>query len=109
MVVNLDLSSKEGSHWVAIFAKKSNHVLYFDSYGKEPRGEILKYMKDNFGNIQRNLNSFQSEISLVCGHYCIYFIYCMSCNVSFINCLKLLKLSNCSDLFVKNFVDSFVQ
>ena len=33
MVVNLDPSTKPGSHWVAIYVSEFNVSEYFDSYG----------------------------------------------------------------------------
>ena len=35
-MVNHDDSDEGGSHWVALFAKNSNELYYFDSYGDEP-------------------------------------------------------------------------
>lgn len=54
MVVNLDASGYEGSHWVAIFAPTKREVYYFDSLGAEaPRGAIKKYLK-KFNKITTN-------------------------------------------------------
>lgn len=46
-VMNLDKSSKPGSHWVAVFVdtKHDMSVEYYDSFGEEPPKEFLKNIK----------------------------------------------------------------
>ena len=43
-ILNLDLSSGDGTHWV-IWFKKGNEKFYFDSYGVQPPSELIAYLK----------------------------------------------------------------
>lgn len=77
-VVNTDVSSEPGRHWVACFASSPSSVVeFFDSYGKPP----WAYPNIRFPVVQRRVlraftTSFQSPNSLVCGHYCVYYLCC---------------------------------
>jgi len=108
MVVNLERSNEDGSHWIGLFTRSASQIFYFDSYGLQPEGLVRKYMIENFEKITRNLKTFQSPFSSVCGHYCIFFIYFMSLNLKFEDVVRMLELSDRPDLFVKNFISSFV-
>lgn len=75
-VVNTDDSSKPGRHWVACYASSQHAPLeFFDSYGKPPSA----YPDIRLPSVQRRVRrfttvSFQSPRSVVCGHYCVYYI-----------------------------------
>ena len=43
-ILNLDSSSGDGTHWVMWF-KKGKDKFYFDSYGVQPPGELIAYLK----------------------------------------------------------------
>ena len=43
-ILNLDSSSGDGTHWVMWF-KKGEDKFYFDSYGVQPRSELITYYK----------------------------------------------------------------
>lgn len=71
-IVNLDVSTGSGTHWVAYY-KKDNRCEYFDSYGNlPPPKEIVKYLGDN---ISYNYKRYQSYNSVICGHLCLFFLY----------------------------------
>jgi hypothetical protein len=45
MVINLDESHQDGSHWVGLYADlKKNQIYFFDSVGKPPRRKIKKFI-----------------------------------------------------------------
>jgi hypothetical protein len=71
-IVNLDDSNGNGTHWVAIVYFK-NYILYFDSYGVLPPIEIINNAKSKV--LYYNGFIIQHEYSVLCGWYCIYFIY----------------------------------
>ena len=73
-VVNLDLSTQSGSHWVC-YKKKGNNVEYYDSFGVTPPPEILTYLGINRGNkIFYNSEQEQQIHEVICGHLCLKFL-----------------------------------
>ena len=104
MVVNLEPSNEDGSHWIGLYTKSPDQIFYFDSYGMVPDDLVEEYLKENFKRITINTIRFQSHFSSVCGHYCIYLIYKMSSGSSFNDLIRILKKSDNPDTFVKNFV-----
>ncbi len=107
MVINLDKSDEEGSHWVALYIKNRRTVNYFDSLGADPPFEIAKYLS-RFEKLFRNTVCIQSDSSKVCGQYCIYFIYYASLDLTFANILKTLYIPN-PDSFVRKFAIEFLK
>ena len=80
-ILNTDVSSSSGTHWVAVNIADSSGTsgaggttYYFDSFGLEPIEEIKQYCKE-----PRFYNSFefQKPNEVVCGHLCLYFLYRM--------------------------------
>ena len=85
-ILNLDPSSKPGSHWVAVFfdgrPQGSHSIEFFDSFGRDPPKEI----KDDLLRIPKQLDSDQAlklkvnglkkqdERSVSCGFHAINFI-----------------------------------
>ncbi len=99
-IVNLDVSTMEGSHWVAIVFSKNNikPAVYFDSYGFPPfYPNILKFIERNSSNYVYNAIRLQSDNTFVCGQYCVIFIISMLRNISLHNFQK----SFCGD-YLKN-------
>lgn len=74
MVINLDASGKPGTHWVGVCVSEAKGE-YFDTFGRPPSGEILKYLKRNCKRWIHNKQLIQSAASKYCGHYCI--LYCI--------------------------------
>jgi len=65
----MDDVSGGGTHWVAMNVR-SNIIDYFDSFGMPPLKEIVdKKFKYQYNNIQ-----YQSNNSVLCGYWAIYFI-----------------------------------
>jgi hypothetical protein len=79
MVINIDHSNNEGTHWTCLFIK-NGVSFYFDSYGFEPTLEVLEYC-----NEPRYYSSYpiQKMNEVICGHYCIYVLYRLSNGVNF--------------------------
>src|SRR5277367_1624235 len=74
MVINIDHSSNEGTHWTCLLIK-NGVSYYFDSYGFEPMLEVKEHFKGS-----RFYSSFpiQKMNEVICGHYCIYVLYKLS-------------------------------
>lgn len=92
-VVNVDSSSEPGSHWVAFYLPTSKKLEFFDSYGNATTyfdGPISKFAS-RFPQVTYNPLVLQSNVTAVCGQYCIYYLY-----------------SRCRDVSLKKFLSSFV-
>lgn len=76
-IVNIDKSTEPGSHWVAFYAPSQHSVEFFDSYGNAPSfygGSILEFAS-RFLNVDYNPLILQSNVTAVCGQYCIFYLY----------------------------------
>ena len=74
MVINIDESKNEGTHWTCLFIK--NEIpYYFDSFGFPPTEEVKRYCQKS-----GDYNSFeiQKVNEVICGHYCCYVLYKLS-------------------------------
>lgn len=83
IIFNLDIHSKPGSHWVAMYIDLRKHIIYyFDSYGDPIPRRIRKFAT----KIQKQGKIFGEKYIVIvskkrhqygeseCGMYCIYFI-----------------------------------
>ena len=68
VILNLDSSSGDGTHWVMLF-KKGKVKFYFDSYGVQPPSELIVYLKSP---ILYNSERVQKNGELFCGHLCLF-------------------------------------
>ena len=71
-VINLDKYADVGTHWMALFCKRSESV-YFDSFGVE---HVREEIKEFIGNksIKANISRIRSNNSIMCGYFSIGFI-----------------------------------
>ena len=93
MVINIDHSSNEGTHWTCLFIK--NRVgFYFDSYGFQPTLEVIEYCKALTSSTYSSY-SIQKMNEVICGHYCIYVLYRLNNGDNFYDiCDELYRYSN---------------
>ena len=74
-IVNTDISTDPGEHWVAIYFRR-DQVIYFDSYGRPPEEQyVLPFIERNSSRWIHNKECLQSPWSKVCGMWCIYIIH----------------------------------
>ena len=73
VVLNLDFSYEKGSHFVGIY-KKSDRIIYFDSYGEEPENFTKDFLKKFNIPLIINKVKIQSKLSEFCGYYTAAFI-----------------------------------
>jgi hypothetical protein len=103
LIMNTDVGSDPGQHWVALFIDEYNRAEFFDSFGYTPfYPEVLKFLSNNKVNIiQYNAHELQSAVTSTCGAYCVLYLK-MRCNdldfCSFIKLFSKNKLAN--DLIV---------
>jgi len=73
-VVNLDDARGPCTHWVA-YAKRDNHVIYFDSFGnlRLPE-ELVRYFGNGVTKIQYNRTPYQTNNQSICGQLCLQFL-----------------------------------
>lgn len=77
-IANVDPSHEPGSHWLAFYLASPQHLEFFDSYGHEPAdfpGPIWDFAR-RFHHVNFNTMLLQSNVTAVCGQYCIYYLYC---------------------------------
>lgn len=104
-IVNTDVSSRPGEHWVALYIRTKNVAEYFDSLAMEPppSPHISEFL-EQFTTIIRNPTSLQSPLTSVCGQFCIYFIIKRCSGILFFDILSALRAQKNADNFVRNFV-----
>ena len=78
-IINLDSIKNPGTHYVCYW-KQGNIRIYFDSFGLPPAQEIIKYLGKS---IQYNCTEIQERESVICGHYCLYVLKCLSNGMTF--------------------------
>ena len=71
-VINLDEYADAGTHWIALFCKRSE-IVYFDIFGVE---HIPEEIKEFIGNkdIKANIFRVQANNSVMYGYFCTGFI-----------------------------------
>jgi hypothetical protein len=76
-IINTDVEGSPGKHWIAIYFINKNQADFFDSFGKSLNfygiGQLGKGL-----NITYSSKVIQHEKSLMCGYYCLYFLYMKS-------------------------------
>ena len=106
-VYNVDESTKPGSHCLSFYLSDDDRVEFFDSYGNEPsffKGPISNFVS-RFSQVTFNPVTLQSNVSAVCGQYCIYYLYCRCRGKTLENIVSQFVSRNvCNDRSVYNFV-----
>ena len=71
-VISLDEYADVGTHWIAVFCKRSE-IFYFYSFGVEHIPEEIKEFIEN-KSIKAKIFRVQANNSVMCGYFCIGFI-----------------------------------
>jgi len=72
-IVNTDLRSESGTHWLLCYFTNDGSALYFDSYGVQPfYPEIEEFLRCKKDTYMYNKQRLQADTSNVCGHYVAY-------------------------------------
>jgi hypothetical protein len=73
-IVNLDLFSGPGTHWVC-YKKINSHIMYYDSYGNlRPPKQLVDYWQTNGRKVFITFNYKRSQRIYNCGHLCLRFL-----------------------------------
>ena len=80
MILNTDPISKQGQHWVALYAPDhSDRIEIMDSYGSQwlKKGYVANdYMSELLKHVDIvEMPPLQSNTSYVCGYYCLAYLY----------------------------------
>ena len=76
LIVNTDLSTENGTHWVAIFRDHDGFCEYFDPYGIPPQfDEFTEFLSNNSTiGIRVSQQQLQCVECVTCGYYCVEYI-----------------------------------
>jgi hypothetical protein len=110
LVVNTDVASGPGEHWVCIYVDSLGRGEYFDSYGREPLKQVENlFKKNNIINYTYNGTPLQAVGSIVCGQYCLYYLTRrILCDESLYSIVK--KLLGVNGPFIRdNYVNEYVR
>lgn len=101
LVLNSDISTGKGIHWMALFSK-NGVSYYFDSYGLQPPNEVLIYCKNEKRLYSEYQIQLDDKIEILCGHYCVYVLYKLYSGNDFDSILQeLLHYGDLKDIFLK--------
>jgi len=72
-IVNLNDARNPGIHWVS-YAKRDNHMIYFDSFGNlRPPEELVRYFGNGMTKIEYNRTPYQIYNQSIYGQLCLQF------------------------------------
>ena len=106
-VINNDISSKKGDHWVSLVLTK-NGAFYFDSFGLPIIDkQILSFLsRQKFKKVVYSTKCIQSISSDKCGLFCILFIKIVKNKKKFERYLEMFSDKNLAlnDQFIVNYL-----
>jgi hypothetical protein len=76
-IINLQNHNQSGSHWCC-FVKSKNCIYYFDPFGAVMPQNQLDIFKANHENIYYSNIQIQDMKSILCGYFCILYLYFVS-------------------------------
>ena len=108
IIVNTTYDSNIFGHWILLY-KYKGVLYYFDSFSMAPQyygGAIFQIFSQYHGVKTHAVSSqLQSNESVVCGGYCIYFAKKLSVGYSLKHIMRVFtKRRHCNDLFIKRFI-----
>jgi len=110
VISNSSPSNEKGMHWIAFFVSRNvpNTIEMFDSYGMTPmfyNNDINQFIK-RFKIVKRISVQFQSNTSMVCGNFSLFYLINRSRGCSFtkiVSCFDRKNLQE-NDSIVKKYV-----
>ena len=88
-IANSDPCTELGSHWLAFFHPTSKSLEFFDSYGKTPAYYGLSIPSSM--SVRHNSLQIQSNRSLLCGQWCVLFLFRRAQGTSFSTLIRRLS------------------
>lgn len=107
-IANTDDASQSGKHWIAFYYNDNNVLELFDSYGNTLQ-TLFKYFKTFLSRYPKtNLNTqrLQSNDSIVCGQYCLFFLFC---RVRLLSMKRILNIFSFNQYVNDQFVYQFIE
>ena len=105
-IINTDPSSRPGEHWIALYQEVPDVIEFFDSFGKDPSYHKLDLEILSNKRIIKQDRKIQSDITTVCGQYCLFFIACRCGGKSFSQIVNVFSNSNINnDIVVLSFTN----
>ena len=83
-IINLDSQIGPGTHWVC-YRNIDKYCEYFDSFGLPMPEEVLTYLSNGGKQIIYSHDQIQERNSVLCGYWCLYFLYERQRGISFLN------------------------
>ena len=74
-VINLDLSYRHGSHWVAVYFDRNGEGEYFDSFAHYPPHEVEHFLCSHAKGWQYNCMQVQEIYTTMYGQIVVLYIY----------------------------------
>lgn len=107
-IANTQPSNQSGEHWVAFYCV-SDSIECFDSFGANPAvysPHIKIWLDDEYKIIQKEV--IQSNMSTVCGQYCMFFVLLRCNGFSYQDTLSIFtKNRSVNDRFVCKFINKY--
>lgn len=76
-IFNLQNHNQSGTHWVALFKKSKKEYYYCDSFGIPPPETLIKLLQCSEKQLFFNDTQIQNINSILCGYFCLLFLYMM--------------------------------
>lgn len=77
LICNTQPRYRSGEHWIAIVSLPDGSIEFFDSFGNAAASlspSFETFMRKQSNACVYNVRQLQDESSIVCGHYCVYYL-----------------------------------
>lgn len=108
IIINLSPSYQQGTHWTCIYINKNRRAFYFDSLGRNPPKPIVQFLQRNSSIYHVNKVQYQADNSVLCGLFCIIYIYYKVRNVNIFSKFSKTNLQR-NDQLVLNLVNKMLK
>ena len=106
LIVNCCDEELEGRHWMALHMDDNGGMEFFDSFGMGPALYNLTPKLPDWRLLTISRRQLQSNMSSVCGLYCVYFCYMRTRGWSLGEIIEpFTRDHNANDLFVGDYVN----
>lgn len=109
-ILNIDSHNLPGTHWIAVIVRSNRTGFIFDSFGLAPPLTLQQWL--NKRGIQWSINTqqVQPSDSIMCGYYCIYFLYYATSSMQddhFVNIMKNIFFVNAVQYYNEDIIKDF--
>jgi Adenovirus endoprotease len=95
IVVNTDPSYMPGTHWLAFWIERNPKCIeMLDSFGVAPNPRFYSFLRKYSNRVMYSNIQFQSDTSMVCGLYCLLFLYLKAKKGAFTDFTTMLRKSD---------------